>query len=119
MTSDDMCIWNRTREITYLRLARRVFIIAIGGSTQGSTRAVITSANTAALGQVLLALRLADLDLLLFTTATQLLGLEGALRLELGATMLGNVTFGHGCECRSPLTTSAWVMEGSGAGGDH
>jgi hypothetical protein len=33
--------------------------------------------------------------------------------------MLGNVTFGHGCDCRSPLTTRVWVMEGSGAGGDH
>ena len=105
MTSDGMCIWDRTGEMTYLRLALRVFIVAIGGSTQGSTRAVIASANTTALGQVLLTLRLADFDLLLLTAATQLLGLEGALRLKLGATVLGNVSFGHGCDCRSPLTT--------------
>ena len=98
------CVLNGTGKKTYLGLARRVFIVAIGGSTQRGARAVVASANTTALGQVLLALRLADLDLLFLAATTQLLGLEGALRLELRAPMLGDVAFGHGCDGWSPST---------------
>ena len=101
--------------MTYLGLARRVFIVAIRSSTQRRTGAVLACANTTALGQVLLALRLADLDLLLFTTATQLFGLEGALRLELGAPMLGNVPFGHGCGVSSTTNLQVGTVEGGGS----
>jgi hypothetical protein len=35
---------------------------------------------------------------LLLATTAKLFGLEGALRLELGAPMFGDVPFGHGCD---------------------
>jgi hypothetical protein len=87
----------RERDImTNLSLAGRVLIVAVWSGAQRRAGPVLASANTAAFGQVLLALRLADLDLLLFATTAELLRLEGALRLELGAAVLGNVAFGHG-----------------------
>lgn len=82
---------------TYLGLCGRVLIVAVGGGAERGTGAVGTGTDTAALGQVLLALLLPDLDLLLLATAAQLLGLECVLGLELGPTMLGNVAFRHGC----------------------
>ncbi len=95
--------WERRKKeekkrAAYLRLAGRVLVIAIGSGTQRRAGAVLAGTNTAALGQVLLALRLANLDLCLLATATQLFRLEGALRLELRAAMLGDVAFGHGCD---------------------
>lgn len=83
---------------TYLRLAGRVLIVAVRRSAQGRARSVLASANTAALGQVLLPLCPADFNLLLLTTTAQLLGLEGAFRLELSPPVLGDVPFGHGCD---------------------
>jgi hypothetical protein len=98
MTGDDMLFLRQEKQKkkTYLRLAGGVFIVAIGSSTQRRAGAVLACANTTALGQVLLTFRLADLDLCLLTATAQLLGLEGALRLELGAPMLGDVAVGHG-----------------------
>lgn len=84
-------------ESKYLRFRRRVLIVAVGGSAERSARAVLTGANTASLGQVLLALCLADLNLLLLAATPQLFGLEGALGLELGTAMLGDVSVSHAC----------------------
>lgn len=96
----------------YLRLGRRVLIVTVGGGTKGSSRSRVASTNTAPLGQVLLALRLANLDLLFLTTATKLIGLEGALGLELGATVLGNVPVSHGYDVMSRRRfPDGWVME--------
>lgn len=86
------------KDKTYLGLSRRVLIVAVGGSTKGSARALVTSTDTTSLGEVLLTLLLSNLDLGLLAPATKLFGLEGALGLELGAPMLGNVAVGHGCD---------------------
>jgi hypothetical protein len=95
---------------TYLGLGGRVLIVAVGGGTEGRTRTVLTGADAAALGQVLLALRLADLDLLLFATTAQLFGLECVLRLELRAPMLGNVSVSHGCGLLARYGLSKWCF---------
>ena len=95
----------------YLRLGGRVLIITVGSSTKGSSRSRVASTDTAPLGQVLLALCLANLDLLFLTTATKLIGLEGALGLELGATMLGDIAVSHGCDVMSGRRRpDGWVM---------
>jgi hypothetical protein len=86
-----------------LRLGRSGVIIAIGGGTKRSTRTVLTGSDTSSLGQVLLTLGLSDLDLLLLTATTELLRLEGVLRLELSAAMLGDVSLSHDdCYCFGP-----------------
>ena len=100
---------------TYLGLRWRVFIVAVGSSTERSTGTVLTGADATTLGQVLLALRLADLDLLLFTAATQLFWFERVLGLELGAPMLGNVSVSHCCSRRACAVF--WRLEWRGDGG--
>jgi hypothetical protein len=97
--------WQRVEEkrYTYLRLGRSGVIIAIGGGTKRSTRTVLTGSDTSSLGQVLLTLGLSDLDLLLLTATAELLRLEGVLRLELSAAMLGDVSLSHDdCYCFGP-----------------
>lgn len=81
---------------TYLGLCGGGLIVTVGGGTKGSTRSVLTGADASSLGQVLLTLGLADLDLLLLAAAAELLRLEGVLRLELSAAMLGDVALSHG-----------------------
>lgn len=70
MTGDDMLCLQQKKMITYLRLARWVFIVAIGSGTQRRAGPVLARADTTALGQVLLTFRLADLNLGLFTATT-------------------------------------------------
>lgn len=82
---------------TYLGLGRSSVIITVGRSAEGGTRTIFTSANSTPLCEILLALRFPDLDLLFLATAAKLLRLEGVLRLELGASMLGDVSLSHGC----------------------
>lgn len=84
--------WNRA----YLRLCGSRLIVTIGGGTKRGTGTVFTSSNTTALGEVVLALGLSDLNLLLLATTTKLLGLEGTLCLELGSAMFGDVAISHG-----------------------
>lgn len=82
--------------MTYLALNVAALIVAVRSGTQRSTRAAtFAGSDAAALCEVLLSLLLADLDLLLLTTAAQLVGLEGVLRFERRATVLGNVAIGH------------------------
>ena len=83
---------------TYLRLSWCGVIVTIWCCAQGSSwsRSKVGS-KTSALCEVLIALGLANLDLLLLTTATELLWLESTLGLELGAAMLWDVTLRHGC----------------------
>ena len=93
-------VWQPDRwgnEQTCLGLCRRVVIVAVGGGTERGTGAVGTGTDTAALGQVLFALLLSDLNLLFLAAASKLLGLECVLRLELGPAMLGDVSFRHDC----------------------
>lgn len=110
---------------TYLGLRRGILIVTVGSGTKGGTGTVCTRTNTTSLGQVLLALCLADLDGGLLTAATELLRLECVLRLELGAAMLGDVAVSHfsgvgrpagdeeGSRCaeRSPAATKPGVAQ--------
>jgi hypothetical protein len=89
-------IINKT--MTYLRLRGSGIIVAVGGSAQRSTRSLVTGADTTTLGQVLLSLGFSDLDLLLFAATSELVRLEGVLRLELSSAMLGDVPVSHGCD---------------------
>lgn len=84
---------------TYLGLGWSGVIVTIWCSTKGSSwsgRKVATG-ETSALCEVVLALGLANLDLLLLATAAELLWLKGALGLEVGAAMLWDETLRHGC----------------------
>lgn len=81
---------------TYRALSVGALIIAVRRSTErGTGAALATVANASPLGQVLLTLLLADLDLLLLATAAELIGLERVLRLESGAAVLGDITVRH------------------------
>ena len=95
------------KEHTYLRLCRDSLIVTVGGGAERGTGAIFSSADATTLGQVLLALGFANLDLLLLAPSTELFGLESALGLELGAAMFGNVAVSHGegCEGDAPLLT--------------
>lgn len=66
-------------------------LITLGTSTSSRTG----DSHVSPLSQILFPLLLPDFHLLLFATTPQLIWLEGALRFEV-ATMLGNVTVGHG-----------------------
>ena len=82
--------------ITYCALGVGALIVTVWRSAERRTRATLaTVTNASPLGEVLLALLLADLDLLLLTTAAQLIGLESVLRLEGGAAVLGDITVRH------------------------
>lgn len=87
--------WTERECVAYLRLGRGGIIVAIRSGAERGTRAVGACADSSALGQVLLALCPADLDLLLLAAPPQLIGLEGVLGLELGAPVLGDVSVGH------------------------
>lgn len=82
---------------TNLILVRGTLIVAVWGSAQRSTQPLGASVDSPSLCKVLLALLLADLDLLLFTATAKLVGLECALRLEVVAAVLGYVAFRHVC----------------------
>jgi hypothetical protein len=95
---------------TYLRLVGTL-IVTVGGSS-------LLDGHVSPLCQTLLSLGLSDLDLLLLTTASQLIGLEGSLRLEV-ASVLGDVTLGHRCciirdEVLCWLTVGSSMFSGSG-----
>ena len=84
--------------MAYLTLNSTGFIVTLGGGhTTSYTNPAIPGLNTSPLGQVFFSLLLSDLNLLLFTTTTKLVRPELVPGLELGATMLGDVAFGHGC----------------------
>lgn len=82
---------------TYLRLGGCSIIIAIRLSAERSTRSVWACVDASSLRQVLLALGLADLDLLFLATTADNVGREGALGLELSAPVLGDVSLRHDC----------------------
>ena len=79
---------------THLALDVAALIVAVGSSAERGAR-LVPSSDTAAFCEVFLTLRPADLDLLLFTAAAEFVWLEGALRLERRATVLGDVLVGH------------------------
>jgi hypothetical protein len=81
---------------TDLALDVAALIVAVRGSTQRRS-GLVAPGDAATLCEVLLALRPADLDLLFFAAAAELIGLEGALGLERGAAVFGDVFVGHGC----------------------
>jgi hypothetical protein len=87
---------------THLALDSTGFIIALSGGSHATTNtnSSIASHNTTSLSKTLLALLLANLDLLLLTAATELIGAELVLGLELRPTMLGNIAFRHVVCCR-------------------
>lgn len=78
-----------------LTLDVATLIVAVGGRTQRRS-GLVAPGDAAALGEVLFTLRPADLDLLFLAAAAELVRLEGALRLERGAAVLGDVFVGHG-----------------------
>jgi hypothetical protein len=84
----------------------------------------ILSLNASSLCKIFLSLLTSDLDLLFFTTAAELIGLEGVLGLELGSAVLWDVSFRHVCawleiaELRVRITSRVefellWVNEQS------
>lgn len=81
---------------TNLALDVTTLIVAVGGGTQRGAR-LVSARDATTLCEVLLALCPADLDLLLLAAAAELVWLEGALGLEGGAAMFGDVLVGHGC----------------------
>jgi hypothetical protein len=85
----------RTRSGTYLALDVTTLIIAVWGCAQRRT-GLITASDATALGQVLFTFGSTDLDLLLFAAATELVRLEGGLRLEGVAAMLWDILLRHG-----------------------
>lgn len=87
------------KEKAHLRLGRSGIIVAVRGSSERCAGSVLARTDTTTLGQVLLSLCLANLNLLLLSATAELLRLESALRLEIGAAMLGDVSVGHGCYC--------------------
>ena len=91
---------NREKEKknTYLALNSTSFVVALSAGSHGTTNTntTIGSLDTASLGHVLLALLLADLHLLFFAAAAELIRTELVPGLELCAAVLGDVTFRHG-----------------------
>lgn len=87
---------------TDLRFEVHPFIVAIRGGTERGSRASIAASNATPLGKVLLSLLFPDLNLLLFTSAAQFIGLEGVLGLEGGAPVFRDVSVGHDC-CRAGI----------------
>jgi hypothetical protein len=81
---------------TNLALNVAALIFTVGGSSQRRA-GLVSSRNATTLCEVLLSLCSANLDLLLLAAATELVGLEGALGLEGGAAMFGDVLVSHGC----------------------
>jgi hypothetical protein len=88
-------------ESTYrIRLHRLLVIVAVGGGAERGAqtlRARRRATDASSLGQVLIALGLPDLHHLFLATTTQLFRLESILRLELGPTVIGNVSLRHDC----------------------
>jgi hypothetical protein len=85
----------RTEEKSYLRLGVDALVIAVGSSAKRGAGG-IAAGDSAALGEVFLALSLADFHLLFLSTTAEFIGLEDALGLEGIATMLGDVSLSHG-----------------------
>ena len=82
----------------YLTFRGHGIIVTICLCSQGSARSrTVSGSNPSSLREIFLAFGLADLDLLLLATASQLFRLEGVLRLELSTTMFWDVAFGHVC----------------------
>lgn len=87
----------KARWKAYLTLDGAGLVITLSGNTAAYTNSTITGLDTSSLGQVLFSLLLANFNLLLLTATTEFIRLELISGLELGATVLGDVTFGHGC----------------------
>jgi len=82
--------------MTYCALGVGSLIVAVWCSAERRTRAgLATATNASPLGEVLLTLLLANLDLLFLAAAAQLVRLESVLRLEGGAAVLGDITVRH------------------------
>src|ERR1700710_858369 len=81
---------------TYLALRGDCIIVTVRFRAERSAWSTFASTCDATpLCKVLFTFCLADLDLLLLATTSQLFRLERILCLELGTTMLWDVTFGH------------------------
>lgn len=81
---------------THLALDVAALIVAVGRCTQRGAR-LVSAGDATTLCEILLALCPADLDLLLLATPAELVRLEGALCLEGGAAVFGNVLVSHAC----------------------
>lgn len=92
----------------YLGLGRGRLIIAVRCGAERCAGSV--GADASPLCEVFLALGLADLNLLLLAAAAKLLRLEGVLRLELVAAMLGDVAIGHVCCCFGERGSGLWEV---------
>lgn len=84
-----------SEEFTYLAFDGTAFIVTVRSGQAANTDLSIPPLDAPALCKVLLSLLSADLDLLLLTTATELIRFECVFGLELRAAMLGNVAFSH------------------------
>ncbi|KMU88789.1 hypothetical protein CIHG_06457 [Coccidioides immitis H538.4] len=80
----------------YLSFDRSTLFVAVQAHTGLNADLSIAGLDASTLGEIFLSSLLSNLDLLLSTTATKVFRLERALRLELGATVLGNVSVRHG-----------------------
>lgn len=74
-----------------------LIITLSGGHAASHTNSSIPGLDTSPLGQIFLSLLLPNLNLLLLTTTAELFGPELVSGLELGSTMLRDVTLRHGC----------------------
>jgi hypothetical protein len=85
----------RREERSYLRLGVDTLVIAVWSSAKRGAGG-IAAGDSAALGEIFLALGLADFHLLFLATTAEFIRLEDALGLEGIATMLGDVSLSHG-----------------------
>jgi hypothetical protein len=86
------------QDITYLALDSTGLVVALsGGHATSDTNTAIPGLDTSSLGQVLFSFLLSNLDLLFLTTTAQFVRTELVPGLVLGAAMLWDVAFGHGC----------------------
>jgi hypothetical protein len=85
--------------LAYLALGGNGVIVAVWLCAERSPWTSLAGAcDTTSLRKILLTLGFSDLHLLLLATASQLFGLEGVFRLELGAPMLGDIALRHDCD---------------------
>lgn len=80
----------------YLILKVQAIIVTVQVIVVANIDTTVTALDTSPLGKVLFTLLSANLDLLLLTTTAELIRLEGVGRLELSATVLGDISRRHG-----------------------
>lgn len=89
--------WGKTVDITtYLAFnSAALFLVAVNADL-ATNDAAIAGLNASSLGKIFFSLLLSDLNLLLLTSTTELIGLELIFGLELRPAMLWDVTVRHG-----------------------